>query len=378
MRSLVAVDEETGERLWLLRAAGEDCRIQELDESGVLRRQASVSCGDRIVQLEDRLLVVDETSRSTAEIDLSSFEPKSSSLVDAYEGWTLEWRDEGLLLRGADGELPLPLLRQARILSDGSVIGISPTDSGETLVRYELGAVRIDLLNDPGIIEIESWDVEPREGQLVFAAELSDGRMDVGIAATDASAMRWLPAEPGDEYRATWAPRGNKVTWLIDSPAGVVMRSVHIPTGYQLSVPFGFVQIDSVAWEPDAEKVFLVTSSPLASPSVVSIRYGGEDRMVVVDPEQRIERSGEPLPGIPGAVVLAPARVQYGHTYPVVVITGNKSSGWDARFAEAAKDAAGAVVWVPESDETTIESARSALAQIGWVDPARISIISRE
>lgn len=377
--ALVAVDREQGELTWLVRSDGSDCRIDEFTRAATISRTAQLPCGSRLLQTREALLVIDDRNRGTTAVDLATFEPEASALLDRRGEWALEWSDVGLIRRGPAGVSQLPSLRAARLLENGVVIGIAPVPGGgETLVLHAPGVAPVDLLADAAVTRIESWDPDPKGGELVFSARRADGNMDIGLAATSGAAMRWIPAEPGDEYAVTWAPRGNKVTWMIDTAAGVVMRTAHIPTGYQLSVPLGYVAIESIAWEPAAEKVYIAMSSPRESLHVTSIRYGGENRALFIPPAERLRRQTQQLADLPGSLLVPPATVQYGHRYPVTIVAADSSYGWDRRFAAAADEQEGAVLWVPRGDTDTLARARKALGEIGWVDTAAVYVHPRE
>ena len=375
--TLVTVDRDSGERVWVLRAGEGDCRITEFARDGVALREGGTPCGDRLVQLGDRLLIVDDDGRSSTVLELAGFRIADSMLVDQNGNARLEWAPDGMRLIDSAGSHPIPLLRDSRLLSSGDAIGVQSGADGETIVRVGRDGQTIDLLAGADLARVDSWDLEPREGQLVFSAVRRDGAMDVGLASTEGGAMRWLPSEPGNEYAVTWAPRGNKVTWMIDSPAGVVMRSVHIPTAYQLAVPLGFISVESVAWEPEAERVFVAHSSPLESTSILSVRYGGEERATFLPPASRISRESDSLPGLEGALLLMPAGVRYGHSYPVVIVEGD-GSRWSPELARVALDPSVGVVWLPAGGEEARARVREALRDVGWVDPSRISLYHRE
>src|SRR5215813_6608413 len=104
----------------------------------------------------------------------------------------------------------------------------------------------------PAFTAIQSFDVslERREN------------FDVGLVSLDGSDVHWIPAERFDETDVRWAPRGNKVSYIVHTLRGDIVRTVHIPTSAQLSVDFSNAQVDALAWDPPAERYAVIVESP--------------------------------------------------------------------------------------------------------------------
>lgn len=379
-RSLLLVDgDETAGRFWhVASSSGDDCTLNEHSLGGGLSRSVPVRCGTRLVQLADSLLIVDEDERRSTAVDLASFEPRPSSLVDASGEATLEWSSNGngITWRTPEGARDLPGgVRQARLLrSQPAVIAVVPAAAGDSIVHIGQQGELTELAHDEGLV-VDSIGIEPAERELVFAGSRdSSDEVEVGLASLGGGSPKWLPSETGDEHTVTWAPRGNKITWFIESPGGLVMRTAHIPTGYQLSVPLGLSQIHAAAWEPRAEKIFLALSGVTHSESVISIAYGGEDRRTVVAPLQELDREFERLPGFPDVLVMSPERVRYGHRYPVsVAITPGGTATWNEQFAGlAAARREGGVIRLSDPSLLSDPAFLEALNGLGWADTERI------
>src|SRR4029077_5845522 len=124
----------------------------------------------------------------------------------------------------------------------------------------------------PEFLAIDSYDVSLARKEIVFSAKRKDN-FDVGLVSMDGSDIHWIPEDPSDEVNAQWAPRGNKVSYILHTPTGSIVRTVHIPTAAQLSVDFPQTQVDALAWEPQAERFAVVVESPDASQRLVSMTY---------------------------------------------------------------------------------------------------------
>src|SRR5213592_1373015 len=124
----------------------------------------------------------------------------------------------------------------------------------------------------PAFPSIQSFDVSLDRGEVVFSAKRGDN-FDIGLVSTDGSEIHWIPSERVDETDVQWAPRGNKVSFVVHTPRGDVVRTVHIPTAARLSVDFAGAQVDALAWDPPAERYAVIIESPEASQRVESVNY---------------------------------------------------------------------------------------------------------
>src|SRR2546430_566418 len=147
----------------------------------------------------------------------------------------------------------------------------------------------------PAFAAIDSFDVSLERREIVFSAKRTDN-FDAGLVSLDGSDIHWIPAEPVDETDVQWAPRGNKVSYIVHAARGDLVRTVHVLTASQLSVDFPDGQVDMVAWEPEAERYAVVVESPDASQRVESTKYGGEERRGLLPPPPEAGR-GRAAPG---------------------------------------------------------------------------------
>src|SRR5437763_7450088 len=102
-----------------------------------------------------------------------------------------------------------------------------------------------DKVLTPQFLAIDSLDVSLDRKEIVFSAKRKDN-FDIGLVSLDGSDIHWVPEDPADEVGVRWAPRGNKVSFIVHTKTGSIVRTVHIPTATQLSVDFPHAQIDSL------------------------------------------------------------------------------------------------------------------------------------
>ena len=87
----------------------------------------------------------------------------------------------------------------------------------------------------PQFVAIQSFDVSLERREVVFSAKRRDN-FDIGLVSLDGSDIHWIPEDPADEIDVQWAPKGNKVSYIVRTKTGDVVRTVHIPTAAQLAV----------------------------------------------------------------------------------------------------------------------------------------------
>src|SRR3954453_14258221 len=159
----------------------------------------------------------------------------------------------------------------------------------------------------PKFAAIDSFDVSFARKEVVFSAKRKNN-FDVGLVSMDGSDIHWIPEDPADEVGVQWAPRGNKVSYILRTSTGSIVRTVHIPTATPLSVDFPNAQIDALAWEPQGERFAVVIESPDASQRLISMTYEGQKRQEIVAPKSRLDVSIEPIGGI---LVMRPNALHY-------------------------------------------------------------------
>src|SRR4029077_13879851 len=243
----------------------------------------------------------------------------------------------GLLILGGGPSTWLPLPKGWESVPAAAVVG-DYCASFKCAARAQVPSIRVEgnrILNGstpltPAFAAIDSYDVSLERKEIVFSAKRKDN-FDVGLVSVDGSDIHWIPEDPADEVNAQWAPRGNKVSYILHTPTGSIVRTVHIPTAAQLSVDFPQTQIDALAWEPQAVRFAVVIESPDASQRVVSMTYEGKKREDVAAPSARLDVSMEPIGGV---LVMRPTAMRYNERLPLVVWLDRNPFAWsDARAA---------------------------------------------
>jgi len=216
----------------------------------------------------------------------------------------------------------------------------------------------------PRFAAIDSFDVSLDRREVVFSAKRTNN-FDVGLVSLDGSEIHWIPEDPNDETAVQWAPRGNKVCYIVHTPSGDIVRTAHIPTSTQVAVDFPYASVRSLRWDPAGERFFVAVTSPDASERTESMRYGGEERRVEVAPKTRLDVAVEPLAG---GIVLRPSALRYGEKLPLVVWISPRLYEWsDARGALLQRDRVACVIVTKTPDEAFWK----AMREVPWIDAAK-------
>jgi hypothetical protein len=265
---------------------------------------------------------------------------------------------------GADGKVAHAPYPEPLQMSDGPV-RVAVDANGSKLVNGEKELTA-------SFLAVDSYDFSEARGEVVFSAKTKpDGGFDIGLVSSDGSPINWVPADPADEVQVEWAPRGNKVSYVIRASGGDVVRTLHIPTAYQLSVPFEGARIHALAWDPQAERYAVAYSTPVSSDQVEVVRYGGEERRMEIAPTVRLDVESEPF--APGALLLRPP-LAYEEKLPLVVWEANDFAWSDARAALLKKARVAVVV----TKDVSAETLWKAIEATPWIDRTRTYVVSTE
>lgn len=238
-----------------------------------------------------------------------------------------------------------------------------------TDVRVSGGALYRGEKNlTPPFEAIQSFDVSAERGEVVFSAKRES--LDIGLVSTDGSQINWFPAERADETDVQWAPRGNKASYIVHTPRGDVVRTLHVPTSAQLSVEFLNSRIDALAWDPPAERYAVVVESPVASQHVESTKYGGEERRTVVPAAATLGVSLEPFAG---AILLRPASMKYNEKLPLVVWSDPEPLRWSDERAALLRDARVALAVVSKAPD---QAFWNEVGKTKWIDANRVYAVN--
>lgn len=225
-----------------------------------------------------------------------------------------------------------------------------------------------DKVLTPYYVAIDSFDVAPEGDLAVFSAKRRDN-FDIGLVATAGSQVNWVPADPRDEVAVQWAPRGNKVSYIIRAVSGDVIRSVHVHTAAQVASAFPYGRVYSYAWEPRAERYAVAWSAIDTSDGIEEMTYAGADRRWLKPPAVHLDVAIEP---VAGAVVMRPQALHYNERLPLVVWRTSELYQWDDARGRLQQSSRVAVAVI---DRDPDEKFWSAIQAIPWVDSTRVWVV---
>jgi hypothetical protein len=244
-------------------------------------------------------------------------------------------------------------------LSDGPIRVVSDFSSA-TLLNGDKVLANLDV--------IDSLDLSESRGEVAFSAQRKGG-FDIALIAMEGGAVHWMPNDPADEVAVQWAPRGNKISYVIRAAGGDVVRTLHIPTSYQFAIPFPGSTIHALAWDAPAERYAVAYSTLDASDRVEVLKYDGEERTMAIPPERQLD--AEVVSFAPGAVVLMPRDLRQKEKLPLVVWIADDFGWSDARAALLTNARAAVVV----TKSWPSEDLWGVAAGTAWLDPSQTFLV---
>jgi hypothetical protein len=221
----------------------------------------------------------------------------------------------------------------------------------------------------PQFRAIQSFDVSLERREVAFSAKRSDN-FDIGLVSLDGSDIHWVPEDPADETDVQWAPRGNKISFVVHSRGGDLVRTVHIPTSFQLTADFPYIAVRALGWEPAAERYAVVLTSPDASERIERLKYSGEGKESVAEPAVRLDVSIEPLAD---ALMMRPSTLRYGERLALVVWITEAPLEWNDARGTLMRNARVACAIVRQPGEAFWAAARA----LPWIDMEKVYVVSR-
>jgi hypothetical protein len=272
-----------------------------------------------------------------------------------------------LLVACATSNPPPEVPRAATISDLCTRVACAKRDpSGVRIVDGKL--VNGEKVLTPQFAAIQSFDVSLQRREVVFSAKRKDN-FDIGLVSLDGSDVHWVPEDRADETDPRWAPRGNKVAYVVHGRAGDLVRTVHIPTATQLSVPFPYANVRALAWDEPAERYFVVLTSPDASERVESVKYDGQGQRVEVPPEVKLDVANE---RVGGALVLRPPAMHYGEKLPLVVWIADPPYRWDDARGVLMRNRRVACAIMPRTPD---DAFWAAVDGTPWIDATRVYVL---
>ena len=249
-----------------------------------------------------------------------------------------------------------------------SVLKLAAPQDGP--IRHENGRLyRGEQPVTDAFTAIDSFDYSESRDEVIFSAK-KDASFDIGLAAGDGSKTNWLPADAADELAVQWAPRGNKVSYVVRAKMGDVVRTFHIPTSFHYVVDFGTATIRSLKWDAAAERFTVVYSTLDTSERTESIHYNGSDRRVEVPPKSTV--AADVVPFSADAFALRPRDLRYGEKLPVVVWIADRFTWSDARAALMKNARVASIVVTREPDDAFWQAVRGT----AWLDASKLYVVN--
>ncbi len=252
-----------------------------------------------------------------------------------------------------------PVARSPRDVAEAAEVGVVTDAEGARIYR---GSTPLT----PQYREIESFDVSLDRREIVFSAK-RDANFDVGLVSLDGSQVNWIPEEPADEVAPRWAPRGNKASFIVRNKAGDLIRTVHIPTAFQLIVDFPFGIVRGLAWDDAGERFAVSWETADASQRIETMKYDGVGRRIAVPPAIDLAVNVTPFGG---GLMLRPESMVYNERLPLVIwVTNGQKNSWNDARGELMKDGGIAVLVLDGPPDATV---MNAIAETAWIDPRRM------
>lgn len=220
----------------------------------------------------------------------------------------------------------------------------------------------------PPFLAIDSFDLSEERGEVIFSARRSTN-FDIGLVSAGGSDIHWIPEDPADEVGVQWAPRGNKVSYIVHKATADIVRTVHIPTSAQLSVDFPFASVHDLRWDAAAERYSVVVSSPEASERIESMTYEGKARRVDTPAAARLDVVIEPLAR---GIVLRKPTLHYGETLPLVVWIDPDLLDWNDARAALMRSAQVALVVTKAAPDANFWQ---AVRDVRWIDASHPFVV---
>ena len=217
----------------------------------------------------------------------------------------------------------------------------------------------------PPFLVVQSFDVSLERKEVVFSAKRTDN-FDIGLVSLEGSDVHWFPTDHSDETDVQWAPRGNKVSYVVHTGRGDIVRTLHVPTSMSLVVNFTNAQVDALAWDPPAERYAVLVESPDASQRVEQTKYDGQERKTIVPAAERLDVTTEPFAG---ALILRPPTIRYEEKLPLVIWLDDHPLRWSDARAALLRNARLAVAVVSKPPD---QAFWNEVGKTKWIDMGRV------
>jgi len=244
--------------------------------------------------------------------------------------------------------------------------------------KADPGPVHVDgkrLMNGeksltPDFAAIDSFDVSAARKEIVFSAKPKDN-FDVGLVSVDGSDIHWIPPDGADEIAPQWAPRGNRVSYIIRTANGDFVRTVQVTTSAASTMEFPSGRVKSIAWEVSGEHFAVSWEAVDASDRIESMAYDGKERVTLTAPSSVLKDIAYETSR--NAVIVRPEAIRYGEKLPLVVWRVADRNRWSDARAKLQREARVACAIV-ERDPDAAFWADMKLHP--WIDLTRVFVVN--
>jgi len=222
----------------------------------------------------------------------------------------------------------------------------------------------------PEFPAIDSFDVSLQRKEVVFSAKRPGG-FDAGLVSIDGSDIHWILPDPADEVSVQWAPRGNKVSFIVRGRNGDLVRTVHVITSAQFLSEYSDGRVLSVAWQTDGEKYAVSWESADASQRVETMTWDARERVMTAPPAARL--AGVATESSAGVLLLRPDAMHYGEKLPLVVWRTADRYRWSDARAKLWQESRIACAII---DRDPDDAFWADIRQHPWMDLTRIFVVN--
>ncbi|MBW3563965.1 MAG: hypothetical protein KY459_04510 [Acidobacteria bacterium] len=353
-----------GDALWVAVEADDGkCRLLRVGEDGRPAGRSEAPCPDWIeITLEGDLLLGSQGGGRV-------HDREGALIADAV----LAWQSRQSFIAAVNDDVRWKTAGQEILVPEvGDIVAVALLPGGDEALAVrrgeeadELVRVRMDPLGQTKLSSLEGrfagWDLAP-DGEEAVVIVNREGTLDAAIVSATRPALNWIPGEGLPQTMPRWAPRGYKVSFIVEGYRDAI-RSVHVPTAATQHVAPG-TSIGSYDWHQDGERIAVITRSLLSGDAVEIYSFRGEHVRTALEPESRFE--GEAVVLSDGkSVLVQPRAIRYGQRYSVVIV--ESPDRFDAELSALANSKDIGIVF---SDDA--ESAIESIREIAWIDSEAI------
>lgn len=247
-----------------------------------------------------------------------------------------------------------------------------PPTSDIKIVKTKGGAKLVNGDKDltPEFPAIDSFDLNVARQEIVFSAKRGTN-FDVGLVAAEGSDIHWIPNDPADEVSVQYAPRGNRVSYIVRTPTGDFVRVVQITTAAPSIVEFPNGRVIARAWDAGGMKYAVSWETFDASQRVETMEYDGKERRVNASPTARLTSFATEMSN--GVLIVRPETMHYGEKLPLVVWRSNDRYRWSDARAKLFQNAHIALAIVERNPDAAFWN---DMRLHPWIDLTRVYVVN--